>query len=73
MPRENYPSSYICDCGQESHHFERTIRQLKAMSRKTPQSLVADDGEHAIVFHHGRAVAMFCPKVGSELPIEEDG
>jgi hypothetical protein len=34
MPKEIYPSSYECDCGHQSHFFENTIREIKAMSRK---------------------------------------
>lgn len=29
MPKEIFPSSFECDCGQECHFFERTIRELK--------------------------------------------
>ena len=34
MPKEIFPSSYECDCGHQSHFFENTIREIKAMSRK---------------------------------------
>ena len=67
MPREIYPSSYVCDCGEESDHFENTIRELKQMSRKKRQRLVADDGEHEIIFQDGEFVAMWCPKEQKEI------
>jgi hypothetical protein len=34
MRKEIFPSSYECDCGHQSHFFENTIREIKAMSRK---------------------------------------
>ncbi len=68
MPREIYPSSYVCDCGAESDHFEHTIRDLKRDSRKKRQTLVADDGAHKIIFHHGEFAGMWCPKQRKELP-----
>ena len=67
MAKEIYPSSYVCDCGQESHHFERTIRDLKKMSLKEPQVLIADDGEHEIIFEDGEMVAIWCPKTEREM------
>ena len=73
MPREIYPSSYVCDCGQESHHFEDTIRELKAESHRRRQTLVADDGEHKIIFRDGKMVAMYCPVAGKQLPAGKRG
>ncbi len=26
MPKEIFPSSYVCDCGHESHFFENTVK-----------------------------------------------
>ena len=72
MSKEVCPSSYLCDCGQVSHHFESTIRSLKQMSRVKRQTLVGD-GEHEIIFHHGRFVAMWCPKEAREFPAELEG
>lgn len=69
MAKEIFPSSYLCDCGQESLHSENTIRSLKEMSRKKPQTLVGD-GEHEITFHHGRFVAIWCPKEVREFPAD---
>ena len=34
MPKEIFPSSYLCDCGHQSDFFENTIREAKAMSQK---------------------------------------
>lgn len=68
MPKEIYPSSYVCDCGKESHHSENTIREIKEKSCRKPQTLIADDGEHEIKFDHGGMVAMYCPKEKREIP-----
>ena len=27
MPKEIYPSSYLCDCGHQSDFFENTIKE----------------------------------------------
>ena len=67
MPKEIYPSSYVCDCGQESHHFENTIRELKEDSYRRRQTLIADDGKHKIIFKDGRMLAMYCPIAGRQL------
>jgi hypothetical protein len=34
MPKEIFPSSYECDCGHQSHFFENTIKEAKALSHK---------------------------------------
>ncbi|MGA2824153.1 MAG: hypothetical protein ABSE72_11575 [Bacteroidales bacterium] len=74
MPKEIFPSSVVCDCGQECHFFERTIRELKKMSiRKKGQVLIADDGEHEIIFENGEFVAMYCPKEQKEIPVTTIG
>jgi hypothetical protein len=52
MPKETFPSSYECDCGHQSHFFENTIREVKAMSRRKEARLVdSASDEHAIVFY----------------------
>jgi hypothetical protein len=63
MPEEISPSSYECDCGHQSHFFENTIREMKAMSRKKKVYLgdSAPD-EHTIVFYKGKMVDIICPK-----------
>ena len=63
MPKELFPSSYLCDCGHQSDFFEHTIREAKAMSQKKKVYL-ADSApeEHTIVFYRGKMVAIQCPK-----------
>ncbi len=73
MARELFPSSFECDCGHESHFFERTIREMKEDSRnrrKAIQILDSDANEHAIEFKDGKAVAVICPKLG-KCPITD--
>lgn len=62
MPREIYPSSYLCDCGHQSDFSENTIREIKAMSRKKKVRL-GDSGcpEHTIVFYKGDMLEIICP------------
>ena len=67
MPKEIFPSSYKCDCGYQSDHFERTIADLKKLSKRNPQRLWSDDGKHNITFDKGKMVSMWCPKAGKEL------
>ncbi len=71
MPEEIHPSSYRCDCGFQSDHFEGTIRELKQLSRRGPQRLGADDSKQVIVFSGGRMTARWCPQVGRDLPADE--
>ncbi|MEW6367165.1 MAG: hypothetical protein AB1714_21250 [Acidobacteriota bacterium] len=54
MPKEIFPSSFECDCGHVSDFFERTVREMKEMSRKRRVSL-ADSGkeQRVIVFEKG--------------------
>ncbi len=73
MPKEIYPSSYIRDCGMESHHSENTIQELKEKSRRKPQILIGDDGEHEIKFERGEMVAMYCPEEQREIPAPNRG
>ena len=63
MPKEIFPSSYVCDCGHQSDFFENTIREIKRMSRKKKVYLgdSAPD-EHTIVFYKGEMVDIICPK-----------
>jgi len=63
MATEIYPSSYECDCGQESHFFENTIRDMKQMSMKKPVR-ISGDAKHTIVFKKGRATEIICPVKG---------
>jgi len=63
MPKEIFPSSYVCECGHQSDFFENTIREIKKMSRKKKIHLgdSAPD-EHTIVFYKGEMVDIICPK-----------
>jgi hypothetical protein len=63
MPKEIFPSSFACDCGQQSDFFEHTVRAMKAMSQKKKVYL-ADSApeEHTIVFYRGKMVEIQCPK-----------
>ena len=72
MPKEIYPSSYVCDCGEQCEHSERTISEIKEMSMKRRQTLIADDDEHEIIFEKGEFVAMWCPVAQRELPADVD-
>lgn len=67
MPREIFPSSYECDCGHQSHFFENTIKEMKAMSHKKRVRLgdSAKD-EHYIVFYKGEMVDIICPHEGEK-------
>ena len=68
MPREIYPSSYVCDCGSQVDFFENTIREMKELSRRTRVGIEGDD-RHGVIFHRGEMVAMYCPKAKAELPV----
>ncbi len=63
MPKEIFPSSFECDCGHQSDFSERTVREMKTMSRKKMVYL-ADSAseEHTMVFHRGKLVEIQCPK-----------
>jgi hypothetical protein len=73
MPQEIFPSSYVCDCGLQSDHFERTIWDLKELSMKRPQALIAEDDAHEIIFEKGEFIAMWCPLEERELPADPIG
>ena len=63
MPREIYPSSYECDCGHQSHFFENTIREAKALSQRRKVLLGdSETEEHTIVFYKGRRIDILCPQ-----------
>ena len=60
-----FPSSFRCDCGHESHFSERTVREMRQMSRRRRQLLMdSETDEHTIEFEGGRAVAVICPRLG---------
>ena len=59
------PSSFRCDCGQEDHFCENTVRELEQMSLRKRQLLISSEKpEHSIEFDAGRAVAVICPHLG---------
>lgn len=67
MPEEIFPSSYRCNCGHQSHFFENTIREAKAMSQKRTVRLSDSEAEeHTIVFEHGKMITIFCPKANAQ-------
>ena len=63
MPKEIFPSSYLCDCGHQSDFFESTIREAKAMSlRRVIHLGDSAPNEHTIVFYKGKMVDIICPE-----------
>ena len=62
MPKEIFPSSYLCDCGHQSHFAESTVREVKEMSLRKTVHLGDDDEKHVIVFKNGSMVDILCPK-----------
>jgi hypothetical protein len=73
MPRELFPSSYECDCGHQSHFFERTIREIKAMSMKRKQFLSdSEPQQHTIVFSGGKMMDIICPNRGKREQASSD-
>lgn len=67
MPKEIYPSSYLCDCGYQSDFFENMVKEMKQESFRRPQRLGSDDGKHVVVFKGGEMAAMWCPDVGRDI------
>ena len=67
MPKEIFPSSYLCDCGHRSDFFENTIREAKAKSHKHRVRLGdSEPDEHTIVFYKGEMIDIICPKQNRE-------
>ena len=56
------PSSFECECGNESHFFENTVRDVKRMS-KNKRVRLSDDYKHTIVFYEEKAIEIICPKL----------
>jgi AbrB family looped-hinge helix DNA binding protein len=68
MPKELYPSSFLCDCGHQSDFAEDTVREIKAMSRKRLIRLGdSAENEHTIVFYKGEMVGILCPETRPSL------
>ncbi len=63
MGKVIFPSSFKCDCGHESHFFEKTVWEMEEISKKKRVRL-GGDGGHTIVFHKGKAIEIICPKLG---------
>jgi len=62
MPKEIFPSSYLCDCGHQSDFLENTVREVKAMSHRRRIYLEdSEPDEHTIVFYKGEMVEVICP------------
>ena len=62
MPKEIFPSSYVCDCGHESHFSENTVEEMKRLSWKRKVRLGdSSPPEHIIVFYRGKMVQIICP------------
>jgi hypothetical protein len=67
MARHLIPSSFECECGHQSHFFERTINEMEAGSRRAHKPIRLSDSEpeeHAVEFEKGRATAIVCSKLG---------
>jgi hypothetical protein len=62
MPQEILPSSYVCDCGYRCEFSEGTVNEVRAASMKRRQTLIADDGQHEVIFDHGVMVDVCCPQ-----------
>ena len=63
MPRELFPSSYLCDCGHQSDFSENTIREAKAQSHRRMIHLGdSAPNEHTILFYKGEMVDVICPE-----------
>ena len=61
MAVELFPSSFRCDCGQELHFFENTVRDMKKMSKNKRVRLGEED--HTVVFYKGEAIEILCPEL----------
>lgn len=57
-----FPSSFRCDCGQELHFFENTIRAMKRMSLRKRMRL--GEAGHTVIFYKGEVVEILCPELG---------
>ena len=63
MEAELFPSSFLCNCGEELNFFENTIRDMKRMS--TNKRVRLGEGKHTIVFYRNEAIEILCPRLGS--------
>ncbi len=67
MPKEIFPSSYECDCGHQVHFCENTVREMKRISFRGRPRIGEGDDRHAVIFHNGRMVGMYCPKRDADI------
>jgi len=67
MPQEIFPSSYVCDCGYRCEFSESTVTEVRTASMKRRQTLIAEDGQHEIIFDRGVMVDVRCPQEESLL------
>lgn len=70
MPQVIDPSSYICDCGNQSDFSEGTIWEMKKMSRRKRVRL-GDHANHTIVFYEGKEIEMICPNHKTTYTFDE--
>jgi hypothetical protein len=69
MPKELFPSSYLCDCGHQSDFCENTIRDAKAMSQKRMIRLGdSTSNVHIIILYKGKMEGIICPEQRPESP-----
>jgi len=68
MPKEIFPSSYLCDCGYQVDFSENTVSELKQKSKRKRQWLIETcndrSKEHIVVFEGGKMVDVLCPDDG---------
>ena len=68
VPKEIFPSSYLCDCGHQLDFSENTVSELKHKSIKKRQWLIETghdrSKEHIVVFEGGKMVDVLCPDNG---------
>jgi len=66
MPTEIHPSSYVCDCGYRCEFSIGTVSEVRAASFKRKQALIADDGQHEVIFDQGVMVTIRCPRENTQ-------
>lgn len=65
MPKQIDVATYACDCGHISYFCENTIWEMEALSRKQRKEVRLGSSEkptHGIVFEHGAAIGIACPR-----------
>lgn len=59
MAVEIFPSSFRCDCGQELHFTEKTVKNMKNMSKQKYVRL--GEEKHTVLFYKEKAIEIHCP------------